>query len=77
MWQLIMTNAAKEWVDVGNFETVTAAAGRIRELEGYPVTGVFFTVYVDTVHGTDEEAFEHLHHDGRLALYGVKRRRAN
>jgi hypothetical protein len=54
-----------------------AAAGRIRELEGYPVTDVFFKVYVDTVHGTDEEAFEHLHHDGRRALYGVKRRRAN
>jgi hypothetical protein len=46
MWQLMMTNAAKEWVDVGDFETVTAVAGRIRELEGYPVTGVFFKVYV-------------------------------
>jgi hypothetical protein len=36
MWQLKITNPAKEWVDVGDFETVTAAAGRIRcELEGY------------------------------------------
>jgi hypothetical protein len=77
MWQLMMTNAAKEWVDAGDFETVTAAAGRIRELEGYPVTGIFFQVYVDTVHGTDEEAFGHLHHNGRHALYGIKRRRAN
>jgi hypothetical protein len=77
MWQLMMTNAANEWVDAGDFETVTAAAGRIRELEEYPVTGVFFKVYVDTAHGTDEEAFGHLHHDGRRALYGIRRRRAN
>jgi hypothetical protein len=39
MWQLMMTNPAKEWVEAGNFETVTAAAGCIREMEGYPVTG--------------------------------------
>lgn len=34
MWQLMMTNAAKEWVDV--FETVTDAARRICAIEGYP-----------------------------------------
>ena len=74
MWQLKRTNAAKEWVDVGTFDTVTAAAGRIRELEGYPTTGVFFEFHVDTEHGTDEEAFSVLHHTGRRALYGVRRR---
>jgi hypothetical protein len=41
MWQLKMTNAAKEWIEVATFDTVTAAARRIRELEGYPTTGVF------------------------------------
>ena len=41
MWQLSMKNAAKEWVEVGRFDTVTAAARRIRELEDYPHTGVF------------------------------------
>jgi hypothetical protein len=34
MWQLKMTSAAKEWIEVGTFDTVTAAARRIRELEG-------------------------------------------
>jgi hypothetical protein len=34
MWQLAMTNAAKEWVVVGRFDSVTDAARRIRELEG-------------------------------------------
>ena len=68
MWQLKMTNAAKEWVDVGTFDTVTAAAGRILELEDYPTTGVFFEFHVDTERGTDEEAFSVLHHTGRRAL---------
>jgi hypothetical protein len=35
----------KEWVDVGIFDTVTAAARRIRELEGYPRAGVFLEFY--------------------------------
>jgi hypothetical protein len=46
----------------------------LRELEGYPTTGVFFEFHVDTEHGTDEEAFSVLHHTGRRALYGVRRR---
>jgi hypothetical protein len=74
MWKLMMTNAAKEWVPDGDFETVTAAAGRILEIEDYPVTGVFLQMYVDTVHGSDEESFGHLEHKGRRALYVVKRR---
>jgi len=74
MWQLMMTNAAKEWVEAGSFESVMEAAGRIREMEGYPVTRVFFEIHVDTVHGSDEESFGHLEHKGRRALYVVKRR---
>jgi hypothetical protein len=77
MWHLKMTNAAKEWIEVGAFDTVTAAARRIRELEAYPTTGVFFEVHVDTVLGTDEEAFGVLHHTGRRALYGIRRSRPN
>lgn len=74
MWQLMMTNAAREWVAAGVFETMTAAARRIRELEDYPVTGVFLEIYADTELGTDEESFGHLEHKGRRALYVVKRR---
>ena len=69
-----MTNAASEWTDAGNFESITAATRRIREIEGYPVTGIFFDIYVDTVGGTDEESFGHLEPKGRQALYVVKRR---
>jgi hypothetical protein len=74
MWQLMMTNAAKEWVEAGSFETVTAAARRIREIERYSVTGVFLDMHVDTVFGSDEESFGHLEHTGKRALYVVKRR---
>ncbi len=76
MWQLMMTNATKEWVHAGNFETVKAAAGRIRDMEGYPVTGVFFQILVETDFGTDDEFFGHLEHTGRNTkrCYVVKRR---
>ncbi len=77
MWQLSMTNAAKEWTSIGSFDSVTAAARRIRELEDYPVSDVFLEIHVDTTHGTDEEAFAVLHHTGRRALYGIRRNRAN
>jgi hypothetical protein len=77
-WKLSMTNAAKEWVEVGNFDTVTAAARRIRELEDYPTTGVFLQFHVETeFFGTDDEAFSCLHHTGRRAFYGIRRNRPN
>ena len=74
MWQLQMTNPAKEWVDVGTFETVTAAARRIRELEGRLSGGIFLETYVEIDFGSDEEAFSVLHCTGRRALYGIRRR---
>jgi hypothetical protein len=74
MWQLMMTNTAKEWVEAGSFETVTAAARRIRELEDYPVAGMFLETYVDTEHGSDEDALGRLEHTGRRAIYVIKRR---
>jgi hypothetical protein len=78
MWQLKMINTAKEWIDVGTFETVTAAARRITELEDNPANGIFLEFYVDTTEfGTDEEAFRVLHYTGRRALYGIRRSRAN
>ena len=73
MWQLNMTNAAGDWIEAGRFDSVTAAAGGIRELEGYPVTGIFLLVHVDTANGTDAEALGHLEHTGRKARYVVKR----
>jgi hypothetical protein len=74
MWQLSMTNAANEWTSIGTFGSVTAAARRIREIEGYSNTGVFLELHVDTELGTDLEAFSVLHHIGRKALYGIHRR---
>jgi hypothetical protein len=55
-------------IEAGNFETMTAAARRIRELEDYPVSGVFLQILAETDCGTDEESFGHLEHTGRRAL---------
>ena len=78
MWQLRMTNAAKEWVEIDTFDTVTEAARRIVQLEGVPKAGLFLEFYVETnEYGTDEEAFRVFHYTGKRALYGIKRSRAN
>jgi hypothetical protein len=78
MWQLRMTNAAKEWVEIDTFATVTEAARRIVQLEGVPKAGLFLEFYVETnEYGTDEEAFRVFHYTGKRALYGIKRSRPN
>src|SRR5262249_44390197 len=48
MCQLKMTNAAKEWIDVGTFETIADAAARILELEGSSRGGIFLEFHVLT-----------------------------
>jgi hypothetical protein len=79
MWQLTMkTPADKDWTPVATFATVTEAARRIVELEGIPKNGLFLEFYVETDEfGTDDEAFRVFHCTGKLALYGIKRSRAN
>ncbi|HTV30489.1 MAG TPA: hypothetical protein VMF32_22280 [Xanthobacteraceae bacterium] len=77
MWQLKMTNAAKEWTEVGTFETLSAAARRIRELEDRAANGLFLEFYVDTDLATDEEALSIFHYTGKRALYGIRRSRPN
>ena len=72
-----MTNAAKEWVEVGTFASVTDAARRIREIEGRDSGGIFLEMHVEIDFGTDEDAFGVLHHTGRRALYGIRRARAH
>ncbi len=76
MWELKMTQPGKDWVEVGVFETVAAAATQILVLEESSAAGLFFFFHVH-VSDTDEEAFRVLHYDGRRALYGVRRCRPN
>ncbi len=55
MWQLHMTNEAKEWGLVARFETMTAAVRRILDAEGLcDRTGLHLEMHVDTL-GTDDE----------------------
>jgi hypothetical protein len=49
------------------------AARRIIEIEDYPVLYIFLEMHVSTTAASDEEAFGHLEHTGRPALYVVKR----
>jgi hypothetical protein len=72
-WQLMMTNAAREWVEAGVFDTMLGAAARICEIEDHPVKGLFLRVYADP-YGTDEEALGALEYNGRRTAYVIQRR---
>jgi hypothetical protein len=74
MWELSMSNAAKEWIMVGTFDTVTVAR-RIRQIEGRASGGIFLEMHVEIDSSTDEDAFSVLHHTGRSALYGIRCRK--
>jgi hypothetical protein len=55
-------------------QTVTAAARRIREIEGRSTGGLFLSMLVEIDYGNDDEAFGHLEYKGQRALYVIKRR---
>ena len=74
MWQWHMTGSGGEWVLVENFASMTEVARRIQEIERYPVSGVFLEIHVCTERDNDAEAFAHLEHKGRKALYVITRR---
>lgn len=50
VWQLHMKESGGEWRLVDSFASVTTAALRIREIEGYPVSGVFFDILERRAH---------------------------
>jgi hypothetical protein len=60
VWQLSMTNEAKESVEAGTFESVVAAARRVVEIEGYPIKSLHLEMHVSTTAASDDEAFVHL-----------------
>jgi hypothetical protein len=74
MWQLHMTNEAREWGLVGRFETIGKAVGRITELEGSPRYGLFLRTYVDPL-SSDDEALRDLEYKGQVAAYAIRRER--
>lgn len=75
MWHLKTAESGQTWVTVGSFDTLTAAARRIIEFGGCPVSGIFFEVPVETEAGDEDEAFGHLEHTAKLSncCYLVKR----
>ncbi len=77
MWRLMTTTRGKEWTEVGIFETMTAAARRIRQIEDYDNPFFFLRVGVYTDDLDDAEALRHFEHDGKKAFYVIKRQKMN
>jgi predicted nucleotidyltransferase len=74
MWQLHMTNEAREWGLVGRFETIGEAVRRITERVGAARTGLFLRTYVDPL-SSDDEALRDLEYKGARAAYVIRRER--
>jgi hypothetical protein len=74
MWQLHMTNEAREWGLVGRFETIGKAVRQITELEGSPRNGLFLRTYVDPL-SSDDEALRDLEYRGEIAAYVIRSER--
>jgi hypothetical protein len=51
---LFKTNAAKEWIEAGNFDSVRAAVRGVIEIEGTDRMGIHLETHVDTTDATDE-----------------------
>ncbi len=75
MWTLHSASAGADWTTIGTFDSLKDAARRIIEIEGLPVSGVFFQTHVSSLDGSDDEALSHLEYTGRTAAYVVKRQR--
>ena len=77
MWELHMARGGS-WRKIGEFESVTAAASQIIEIEGdLPGGCIFFRILIETLGGANERtAFNYLEHTGRNAdnSHVVKRR---
>jgi hypothetical protein len=56
MWELNMARRGDPWRKIGEFESVTAAASQIVEIEGqHPGTTIFFSILIETLSGVDGE----------------------
>lgn len=73
IWQLYRTNDLGEWVLVGNFDRLAAAARRILDIEAVPMSGVAFEMHVNADHASDEEVLGHLEYKGKHGSYVIKR----
>jgi hypothetical protein len=71
-WRLFVTNPESDWQPVDTFHDLAAAADRIRQMEGYPTSGIFLEFYIDPS-TTDGEAFSHFAHTGQRNLYTILR----
>lgn len=78
MWELHMAGRGGSWRKIGEFESVTAAASQIVEIEGDPPGScIFFRILIETLSEDYERAaFNYLEHTGRNTdnSYVVKRR---
>lgn len=77
MWQLRMRGEkVRDWVELGDFESINPAAQRVLELEGDERRGsIFLRVYIDPAfEKSDAEILSRLEYQGERDFYLLTRR---
>lgn len=72
IWRLFVTNPECDWQPIDRFLELAEAADRIREMEGYPATGITLEFYIDP-QTSDMEALSHFEHTGQHNRYVILR----
>ena len=77
MWQLKMRDENRSWNELGNFDSIGAAALRVVKLESNPtepVASIFFRVYTDPLmEKSDAEILSRLEYQGAKGFYLLRR----
>jgi hypothetical protein len=79
MWQLKMRDRNQQWINLGSFTSVGAAALQVMKLErepaGEPMGSMFFRVYADPLMDkSDAEILSRLEYQGAKSFYVLTRR---
>ncbi|MGE3282615.1 MAG: hypothetical protein AB7O13_16605 [Alphaproteobacteria bacterium] len=76
-----MRDQNRQWTDLGNFDSIGAAALRVVKLESSPsepIASIFFRVYADPLmEKSDAEILSRLEYQGMKGFYVLKRRSAS
>jgi hypothetical protein len=77
MWQLKMRDENRSWNELGNFDSIGAAALRVVKLESNPtepIASIFFRVYADPLmEKSDADILSRLEYQGAKGFYVLTR----
>jgi hypothetical protein len=75
MWKLSARDQNRNWTELGTFDGIGPAARRVLELEGEPLSAMFFRIYADPLmEKSDADILSRLEYQGTKDFYLLTRR---